>query len=46
MEKAWNESLCDAISGLELMVSASTNWKLFILIKPRSKLIFIVDAWI
>lgn len=44
MEKAWNESLCDAIKGLELMVSTSTNWKSFILTEPRSEPIFIVDA--
>lgn len=44
MEKAWNESLCDAIRDLELMVSTSTYWKSFILTEPCSEPIFIVDA--
>lgn len=44
MEKAWNESRRDAIRGLELMVSTSTNWKSFILTKPWSEPIVIVDA--
>lgn len=42
MEKAWNESLCEAIGGLDLMVSASTEWKSFISAEPCSEGIFIV----
>lgn len=44
MEKAWNESLSDAIRVPEFTVAASTNWKLFILTEPCSEPIFIVDA--